>query len=87
VKKCLGIIKLVSKYSFSISEKQLMIIKTHNKNKTKCANGHEFDSKIKVRGKWFRNCSKCLAVSRKKSTKKYLEKKQIEKSAKFTVKF
>ena len=74
-------------YSSIIPNEILLGIKRKNLNKSKCINGHDFDSKIKVRGKWFRNCSKCLAVSRKKSTKKYLEKKQIEKSAKFTVKF
>lgn len=72
-----------SKYENPISETKLMWIKAKMKNKSKCVNGHEFDNRIKSRGKWIRNCSICLKVSKTRATKKYLAKIQTEKNKSF----
>ena len=76
-----------SKYENPISDTKLMWLKAKMKNKTKCVNGHEFDTRIKSHGKLIRSCSLCLKASKLRATKKYLEKKQKEKSESFKVHF
>ena len=74
-----------SKYPFSeIPNEILLGIKRKNKNKIYCSKGH--DEKLTLlHGQ--RICKICNKISRKKSSQKYLEKKQKIKSSKFTVKF
>ena len=73
-----------SKYLFPISEKRLMIVKANNKRKIYCMK-HKTEKLIFSNVQKQRLCKICNLESRRKSNKKYLQKK--EKSAKFTVKF
>tara|TARA_R110000823_G_scaffold280918_1_gene399094 strand:- start:35 stop:265 length:231 start_codon:yes stop_codon:yes gene_type:complete len=73
-----------SKYPFPISDKMLMIVKTKNKKKIYCSKGH--DEKLTLlHGQ--RICKKCNKISRKKSSQRYLLKKEKEKSESFKVHF
>ena len=73
-----------SKYLLPISKKMLMIVKANNKRKIFCTK-HKSEPLRKKFNQ--RICFICNLESRKKSNKKYIEKKQKIKSAKFTVKF
>ena len=84
MKKCLGIIKMVSKYFSQISDTKLMWIKTKNKKKIFCTY-HKTEKLIFSNVQKQRLCKICNLESRRKSNKKYLQKKQ--KTSKFTVKF
>jgi len=73
-----------SKYLFPISEKMLMIVKANNKRKIFCTY-HKTEKLIFSNIQKQRLCKICNLESRRKSNKKYLQKKQ--KTSKFTVKF
>lgn len=73
-----------SKYPFPISDKMLMIVKTKNKNKIYCTK-HNTEKLSLLHGQ--RICKICNKISRKKSSQKYFEKKQKEKSESFKVHF
>tara|TARA_R110000803_G_scaffold170267_1_gene233304 strand:- start:1046 stop:1276 length:231 start_codon:yes stop_codon:yes gene_type:complete len=73
-----------SKYLFPISEKMLMVVKTNNKRKMFCS----YHKSEPLRKKFNqRICLICNLESRKKSSQKYLQKKELAKSAKFTTRF
>ena len=69
-----------SKYNSEIPNPILIGIMKKNKNRIYCSKGH--DEKLTLlHGQ--RICKKCNLESRKKSSKKYLDKKRIESEKKF----
>ena len=75
---------MVSKYFSEIPNPILLGIKHRMKIKVFCS--YHLDEKLKLlHGQ--RICKICNKISRNKSAKKYLQKKELAKSAKFTVKF
>ena len=76
---------MVSKYFSEIPNEILLGIKRKNKNKIYCTKGHKNEKLILLHGQ--RICKICNKISRNKSSKKYLQKKEMAKMVKFTVKF
>ena len=75
---------MVSKYFSEIPNPILLGIKHRMKAKVFCS--YHLDEKLSLlHGQ--RICKICNKISRKKSSQKYFEKKQKEKSAKFTTHF
>jgi len=71
-------------YSSIIPNEILLGIMRKNKNKIYCTK-HNTEKLSLLHGQ--RICKICNKISRKKSSQKYLEKKQKIKSSKFTIKF
>lgn len=71
-----------SKYFSPIPKDILIGIKTENKNRIFCKK-HKTQKLEKLHKQKFRICKICDNISRNKSTKKYLKKKENEKNAKF----
>ena len=71
-------------YSSTIPNDILIGLMRKNKNKIYCTK-HNTEKLSLLHGQ--RICKICNKISRKKSSQKYLEKKQKIKSSKFTIKF
>lgn len=71
-----------SKYISEIPKEILTAIKTENKKRIFCKK-HKTQKLEKLHKQKFRTCKICDKISRDKSKKKYLKKKENEKNAKF----